>query len=504
VPAWTKNLGPKPPKPTMPTGANLLSQTLRDALQKTKDKATTTQGAVAATWLHAELDVLEKAHHELEAQLGKGGNAKHVAAIKQEMRSIDGQIASVERQITTNLHAQATAVKTAFTSKITAAKGGITSAMGLLKSTLDTQFQKQTQDYIDSALGPKFFQGTDAHGKQLLTPKEQRLLDMQKTDQRKSLTDAIRQAQEQLNSDLAGSGPGVTAAQNAYNAAVAAHQAAKDAGKDAATIQELQTSINNARSQLNDVANLGASPEQVKADREALDAANRQLAEYTLAAEAADERAQADYDYAQAVRRYQAERSELERQLNQQLDMFGKGLANGSANLSDLGNLLAGFGLSLTAGGGIVDDFATLSNAVTDLATVMFEKARALGGVGDQADAHAAAAAAARLVIPSGAPTLIPGTKINFADFYIASQMRNMEIPKLDVGGTVLETGLAVVHRGEDWSGVGANRRADGGSDGVHVHFDGPAFVGNEAELAVQIGRLLQTANRRGVKFAIA
>lgn len=391
-PAFTKNLGPKAPKPTMPTGANLLPEALRNALQRAKDKATTTQGATAAMWLNTELDDLDKARANLSAQL-KGSSGKKKAAIEAELRSIDGQIASVTRQITTNLHSQASAIKTAFASKITEAKSGITSAVGLLKQTLDAQFEKATQAYIDTVLGPKFFQGSDAHGVGLQTPLEKQLAGMQAADTLKGLTDAVA------------------------------------AATDPAT----------------------------------LTAAQRQLDEYQLGIKATAERSQADFDYAQAVKQYQADRSELERQLNQQLDQFGKGLLTGATQLSDLGTLVGGFGLSLVGDGGIVDDFGTLSSAVQDLSNVLIAEMQALSALGDSKDAAAAAARAAALVIPQGSPTLIPGTKINFADFYIASQMRNLELPKLDTGGTVLETGLAVVHRGETYSGIGANRM-DGGA----------------------------------------
>ena len=416
APPFTKNLGPKAPKPTLPTGSNLLPEALRNALQAAKDKALTTSGATAERWLKIELDDLEKARGNLEGQLA-GSSGKKKAAIQQEIRSIDGQIASVNKGIATNLKQQAAAIKQSFTSQISSAKSNISSAVGLLKQTLDTQFQSATQKYIDTVLGPQFFQGSDAHGVGLQTPLEKQLADMQAADQLKSLQDAVS----------------------------------------------------------------GASDPAAKA------AAQRQLDEYDLAIRATAERNQADHDYADAVKRYQADRTEAERQMNLQLDRFGKGLADGTTKLSDLGAIVGEWGLSLVADGGIVEDFATLQDSVRALARVLAQESLKLVGAGDTAGSNAIQTIINKL----------GGVGVAGLDPAIAAAMRaHGTIPKLDTGGYVSETGLAVVHRSETWSGVGANRMG-----GVNLTVHG--FVGNEAELALRLGRVLQQANGRGIKFGI-
>lgn len=435
-PAFTKNLGPAAPKPGIPSGANLLPQALRDALQKAKDRATTTQGSTAAHWLAVELDDLEKARKNLDAQLASSSGKKK-ANIQQEIRSIDGQIASVNRQITVNLKAQATAIKQAFAAKISTAKANISSAVDALKSSLDV------------ALGARFFQG----GR---TPLEQQLADMQAADQKKSLQDAITQAQQQIDSDRASTSSQLGGATDTYNAAVAAKDAANAAGASASELEQLGVAISNAKRQLDALANPGASSAQLQADQDALDMAHRQLDEYDLSIRATEERAKADKDYANA-----------QRDLNLQITMWARGVATGATKLDDLNGIVGAFGLTLTDGG-VIDDFVTLQSAVQDLAAVMIAEAQALGAIGDNKDAAAAAARAAALSIPDGAPTLIPGTKINYAGFVAASLARN-QIPKLDIGGWVEQTGLAVVHRGETYSGVGGNRA---GGD-IVINLDG-------------------------------
>jgi hypothetical protein len=316
MPDWTKNVGTKT-KPTQPTGAALLSEVLRNAIASAKNKATAAAGpSLAAHWLNVELDDLEKARKQLAGQLD-GTKSKRQTAIRNELRSIDGRIADVNKQITTNLKEQATAIKQSFASKISTAKAGIASAVDLVKQTLDAQFEQATQSYIDTVLGPKYFQGTDAHGMQLQTPLEKQLADMQAADSLKNLQDAIDQA----------------------------------------------------------------------TDPQSLAAAQRAKDEYLLSIDAAKERAQADHDYAEAVRQYQADRAELERQLNAQIDAWGKGLADGTTKLDDLAGIVDSFGVSLTAKDGIVSNFSTLGKATHALALVLAEEAKKLAGIGDNRDA---------------------------------------------------------------------------------------------------------------------
>jgi hypothetical protein len=46
----------------------------------------------------------------------------------------------------------------------------------------------------------------------------------------------------------------------------------------------------------------------------------------------------------------------------------------------------------------------------------------------------------------------------------------SLGLPKLDTGGTVMETGIAVVHKGETYSGVNGNGQAGAGSGGGNTY----------------------------------
>jgi hypothetical protein len=487
VPDFTKNLGPKPPKPTQPTGDALLPQSLRDALQHAKDAATSSQGATAARWLHGEVSLLEKAKQDIADKIDGGAKGKQLAALKNEARSIDGRIADVNRQIATNLRQQAQAVKTEFTSKLSAQRSNIASAMSTLKATLDAQFQQQTQDYVNSVLASKFFQGADEHGAPRRTPLEDQLFGMQQADTAKSLRDALSDAQRQLAQDLGGGDKAV--AEAAVNKAQADLDAAKAAGAVAARVAELQDALTDAKRALNDLD--GATQARVDADHRAIDQAQRAIDENDLALRATNERQQADHDYAEAVKKYEAERAELERQLNLQLDMFGKGLADGTTQLSDLGTIVDGFGLTLAGDGGVATDFDNLQDATHELARVMLQEASRLAALGDAADAkrlsdQAAAlgvsppagtvATSADFINSGGAAYVIPGTAAALA---AAGRRITHQLPKLDLGGDVMQTGLAIVHRGESYSGVNGEHWNSGGGD---VHFHGGTFIGGDKQ----------------------
>jgi len=59
----------------------------------------------------------------------------------------------------------------------------------------------------------------------------------------------------------------------------------------------------------------------------------------------------------------------------------------------------------------------------------------------------------------------------------------SLGLPKLDSGGTVIETGMAVVHRGETYSGVNGNGQAATGSGGNTYTFNNYGQTKTELEL---------------------
>lgn len=407
--------------PASPTGESLLSQKMRDALANANNRVVTAGGPqIAARWLNVELDLLEKARGELDDQL-KGSTGKKRAAIKDELRNIDHEIAQVNKDIASNLKEQAKAVKQSFSGKLATAKSNISSAAAVLKATLGEQFAAQTQSQIDGVLGPRYFQGTDANGMQLLTPLERQLADMQAADQLKQLQDAVSSAE---------------------------------------------------------------TPEERAA-------AQRQLDMYNLSIAAAAERAQADHDYAEAVKKYQAERAELEREMNLRLDNFADGLSDGTTQIGDLNAIVTEFGLSLSADDGVIQDFATLGDAVKALSLVLAQEASKLAGAGDKKGAKAAQDIIDRIGIKTGLGQFRGA--IPMADGGIGS----VSMPTLFLAGEAGYEEFA-------FSGAGgslADRFSSGGDGGEYAEVRSFA---NELDLAIWIGKKLKAANKSGIKFAIA
>ena len=91
---------------------------------------------------------------------------------------------------------------------------------------------------------------------------------------------------------------------------------------------------------------------QASGDATAIAAAQRAITENNLATQATKERAQADADYAKAVRKYQAERARREKELNANLLKFVDSVAKGSAALSGLTKVLEHYGIGPHAGSG--------------------------------------------------------------------------------------------------------------------------------------------------------
>jgi phage-related protein len=76
-----------------------------------------------------------------------------------------------------------------------------------------------------------------------------------------------------------------------------------------------------------------------------------------------------------------------------------------------------------------------------------------------------------------GMPSPVPDI-----DFGYGGSGALFNLPTLDAGGFVAQTGVAVVHRGEEFLGVGAARRGAGGD--VHVHLDNAMVIGTDLRKA--------------------
>jgi len=237
----------KPKVPAAITGSNLISEGLRNLIANAANHATTAHGLVAVRWLKTELGDLEEARRQLEEKL-KHSTGKQRAAIQAELRSVDGEIARVQKAVSSAVASWAR------------------SELSKIESKADSAFNKATQAHIQNVIAPQFFQGNDAHGNRRLTPAEAALQAMQQADQQKSLQDALTQAQAQLVADQAA---------GANAATLATDQQAVDAAQRQITEDELATKATAERAKADaDYAKAVKKYEAERAQREkALNAA---------------------------------------------------------------------------------------------------------------------------------------------------------------------------------------------------------------------------------------
>jgi hypothetical protein len=208
-------------------------------------------------------------------------------------------------------------------SAVSTLQSKVSSAWSTYSAEVVQQFEAGTNQLLANLAGdPRYFQNG------ALTPSEALLASMQAQDQRGSLASGISSAQQQLATDTSG-------------------------GADAATL---------------------------KADNDAVAAAQRQLDEYDLSIKAQQERADADRQYADAVSKLTAQRTEQENQLSKVLGQFGDGLTAGTVKISDLQGWLDGanpegwaFGVNLADVNAVsplvTSDFGDLSDAAGNLLT---------------------------------------------------------------------------------------------------------------------------------------
>jgi hypothetical protein len=140
---------------------------------------------------------------------------------------------------------------------------------------------------------------------------------------------------------------------------------------------------------------------------------------------------------------------------------------------------------------------ATLSSLASKAVTPLVNAFHALGtAISDaiKAPINAVIRAIDSIAIPAfhihiGMPSPVPDI-----DFGYGGSGPLLSIPTLDTGGFVAQTGIAVVHRGEEFLGVGAARRSAAGTVN-HFHF--PNYLGNERTLIDTVEKgLLQRATR--------
>lgn len=420
-------------KPHVLTGDNLIPEALRNAINKAKDTVTssTTLGS-AAKALHTEMADLDKARQLLEAKL-KTAHGKEKAAIEQELRHVDSQIAGVNKAITSNLHSQATAVKTAFTSKISSQQAAIATAIGLIRSDLDQQLADQLTTTI-AGLKKQYYQGTDSTGKQRQTPAEKALAKMQAADTAQGLQDTLTQDQAQLASDEAAlAGPAN------------------------------ETVVAKATKDMAGVTLGGPADKTISDDEKKIQQDERAITENELAIKATHQRQKADHEYAIAVGKATREEKKRVKELDAELATWARKLKTGHARLSDLNGIAKQFGLTLSdPQTGVAGDLDKLQKAVKTLAKIMREEASKLKALGDPKDAKKLTGQASALTVQQAA-----------------------------TGGDIMNDGLIYVHAGERIQPAQLVRAGGAGAPIMaRFYLDGRRFASAVAPRADQVVRV--------------
>jgi len=408
-----------------------------------------------------------KAAEEMQATL-KANLVKQAAVLTSETAALKAKLATSHGKqhqaivdelgkVTTNLQTVQQEVLSSLEGTVQSLQGKVATAFQTVTSQMDAAFEAKTQELVD-ALGVQFFQGGQ-------TPAEKALADEQR-----------KQTQEQLQQ------------------AVLDAQTAMSAALNASLVYDASTGITT--SNVNHPALIAAQKQ--------LDAANEAIKQDALQVQATVERTKADADYAAAVKRVQAERGAAESEMNRKLGLLADAFANGKGSMDALAAISAFYGVQIDVQ--TIPDFDNLSAASNALKQAFIDFVKYISTVtGVAPTIPADGGGGGGGVAPSGSPAAtlqnlhaqaVAGI-IDPATYAYMISGHKLQIPGLDVGGTVLQTGLAVVHAGETYSGVGKGLS----TPTANVYISG--VVGNGEDVAMQVGKGLEKLGFRGIKFEL-
>jgi hypothetical protein len=210
------------------------------------------------------------------------------------------------------------------------------------------------------------------------------------------------------------------------------------------TVSSLNDALTQAIQQLATDQTGGADTTTLATDNAAVASAQRAITENNLSIDATAERTKADADYAADVKKIQADRAAAEAEMNRQLAALGDALQNGTGSMTDLAGIAAEYGLLIDTA--TIPDFANLSSTVGELLAAFESLADYIGKLTGTAPDTGAPPG-----IGGAPPDDRPGSTVTYSFPNIGGAH---ELPSLDIGGEVLQTGIAKVHRGEIYSGT--------------------------------------------------
>jgi cell wall-associated NlpC family hydrolase len=562
TPATNLHVGSTVKKPSIVRGDALFSQALRDAISGDADKAKNASGSAAVVWLRRELHDIELARAEVEKQL-KGASGKQADAIRAEVTKLDNKARDVHTAIKDALFpAQLTKLLSPLTAKIKglalnaadaelAAKnassvqlgvdGHKTSDGGLAQYQLAAKYFNQEEDALEKAraLLQSKLAGADKAQRSAITSQIGKI----DTSLKSVASSIISNLQSQVNALQSK----VSAAQSAVSSAFSAISSeiiTKFQKQTQAYIDSLgisfyqggaQTPLEKKFAELQATDQLAglqdaATAALQTADPKQIAAAVRAIDMYKLQIEAAKERAQADKDYAAAVKTYTDERSVLEQELNASLTRFGNGLQDGTVALSDLQSMLNGanvygvnFGITLSelssANAFVKQEFTDLAIATQLLRDAMDDLKRKIdelsgassgsgtGSGGSNGNTNSSTVGSVRATNNGTAQTISTQSGATATLHTLADGTSYLTMGRLTAlaeGGVVRRPTLALIGEAGPEAVVPLGRGGIGGSGSIELHLHIGSVIGNDLEnagkqLADPIRReLLRVARRTG------
>jgi hypothetical protein len=226
----------------------------------------------------------------------------------------------------------------------------------------------------------------------------------------------------------------------------------------------------DTRKQLQDALNQAETPEEKAAAQRAID-------ENDLAVRAARERADADAEY-----------SKKSAELTDRLDKLTDSFQNGTGSMDELRQIADLYGIQISAD--TIPDFTDLGSATSALYSAFVDLAGYIGQI---------TGVTPKVSLSPGAIAARQSALGQMMESFEGTNVRRLGIPQLAVGGDILSDGLIYGHAGETVVPADVSTPFSG-SD---THSASVRSFSNELELGLYIGRLMQKANKSGVKFQL-
>ena len=533
VPPWTKDLGPKPPKPVWQMPALYSAAMNKASANASRASNLGNTGGAAQRYLENELADLHTAEASLDKAIASD-HGKHIARLTKAETAVENKIRDVQKKIADAIILTGDALlPDKLNAKLKKSLAQFTAdsdyAQVLVGDTADKYRKTLQKDLLgQAAIYDVMLQKLKAELKGK-SPKQQAAIQT-KIDSVQSSLEGVQQqilSNLQANVQSLQSKVGTLFAnvtqqfddalgklffQNGMKTALEQQLADMQASDQ---LSSLTDSIQQAKDQLAQDQTGGlagvqwdaatgltknlyspGAQKQLDADKKALDAATRQLDEYNLGIRAAQERANMDKEYASQVT-----------SLNAKLAKLSEAFQNGTGSMQALRDLASQYGIVISAQS--IPDFQDLSSASKELKQAFIDlvnyiavltgvapKIPAGGGGGGGGSAAAGSPAATLQDLHAQAVNGI----ISAAQYQYLISGHKMEIPGMASGGIVKArpggTIVRLAEGGQDEQ-VGPVGGGGGGSTVINLTVNGSVLTEGDLVNTIYAG-LLRKKGRNG------